>query len=436
MKRRPYPLALLVAATFTGLAGIHYLASRRVPVGVFNDDAFFILLAKSLRKGAFALPDGTPVTDPLPGFSALLMLPAWAVEPRWHLLQLLVVACGLLAVFLTWRLALRFLSRPWALSAALLTGLNPVLVGLGGIVIPDIPYLALSLALFLGVGAIRTASPWWNLPVLVSGAGLACLMRPQGALLTLGLGVAVWVRLGRVQSLAFMGGALAPLAVWLCRNLLAGRTVTGFVSNWKSQFFLFPGPLEQANHFISLVGSMFGQGLIGATGPQALSAGAGFACLLLAGHGAVRLTKSPEGGLPAPGVAGAGVPPPLGTGSGLAAGMASYVILVLALHATWPLTEARYLIPLLPFAVILILASLRTWLDKLGPAALLLLAAQSLALLRYDLAFAGRGWGPRPLFEPETMAWLCRNTPPEARIESLAFHGVELFAGRKAVPPG
>ncbi|MBI4677581.1 MAG: hypothetical protein HY748_08360 [Elusimicrobia bacterium] len=408
-----------VAAACLGAAALHHLSSRRLPVGAFNDDAFFILLSKSLRRGFFGLPDGAPVTDPLPGFPALLMLPSWLVEPRWHLLKPLLLACAALAVFLTWRLARRFLPDAWALACGLLVALNPVLVGLDGIVIPDIPYLALSLALFLGAqevcgkpGQVR----WPILVCLAGGAALAALMRPQGALLALCLGLAVCILAGRTPALVFTAGALAPLAAWMGRNLLVDRTVTGFVSSWKSQFFLFEEPGRQAVHFVRLVGSVFGEGLVGAAGSLTWSAAAGFACLGLAGFGAVRLVRERKGAV--------------------AAAMASYVIMVLALHSTWPLTESRYLLPMLPMVCILILAGARHWLGRRPLAAAALLALPALASLRYDLAFARRGLQGRPAFEPETMAWLRRNTPKDARIESLSFHCVQLFAERRAVPPG
>lgn len=409
-------MAWLLAPACLALAGLHLLAARRFAVGAFNDDAFFILLSKSLRTGAFALADGAAVTDPLPGFAALLLIPSWLVEPRWHLLQPMIVAFALLSVWLTWRLALRFLSPGWALAAALVVALNPVLVGLDGLVIADIPYLALSLALFLGAAALAPGSPAWALPALSLAAALGCLTRPQGSILGLSLGMAVWLRLGWGRGLAFLAGAFLPLAGWMLRNLLAGDTVTGFVANWKSQSFLFADPLQQAGHVLGLLGALFGQGLAGVTGPEALSAAAGLGCLALVAHGSVRLARGSEG-----------VP---------AAAMATYVIFVLAMHSTWPLKEARYLIALLPFVVILIMASLRIWLERRPLAAGLLLLAFSAALLRHDLGFAARGLGPRPAFEPETMAWLAENLPAEARVESLAFHTVELFTGRRTVPPG
>ncbi|MDX6768630.1 MAG: hypothetical protein SF051_03800 [Elusimicrobiota bacterium] len=78
-----------VAAAGAGAVFLHAAAALRTPLGAASDDALHLLLARNLLAGGFAVPGpgGVPVTDPLPGFPALMALPVALLAPRWGLLR-------------------------------------------------------------------------------------------------------------------------------------------------------------------------------------------------------------------------------------------------------------------------------------------------------------------------------------------------------------
>jgi hypothetical protein len=169
--------ALLAAAA--GAAFLHGAASLRLPLGAASDDALHLLLARNLLAGGFAVPGpgGVPVTDPLPGWPALMALPLALLDGHWGLLRLFPLAAAALLVWASWRLARRALGEEAALFAAGAVALDHALIGWAGVSLPDILYAALSV---LALSALlEAAPPRWAVPA----AALAALLRPHGALL-------------------------------------------------------------------------------------------------------------------------------------------------------------------------------------------------------------------------------------------------------------
>ncbi|MCX5796957.1 MAG: glycosyltransferase family 39 protein [Elusimicrobia bacterium] len=388
-------LCLLLAA-----GGFQVWMAWHAPVGLYNDDALNILLARSLASGAFALPDGAPATEPLPGFALLLALPVRLVDPRWGLLRWLCLAAGWAAVWLTWRLARRVLAEEAALAAALLVALNPVFLRNAGLVRPDVAFLAASLAVLecLALGRL------WPAALLAAGAAL---LRPHGALLAAAAGLALWRRQGWRPALGFVATALLPSCLWAARNLLVAGTVTGYASCWLWRSAPLREPAGLARHLARLTGTLFGHGLAGLRGGPGVLVPAGAAVLGLAAAGAVRLWRREAGAW--------------------AQAAAVYSAAVLALHAAWGSVDSRYLLPLLPLACLFMLSA--------GRAAGLVLAAGLLMLgAREDLVYARERRQQPPELWPRTMAWIRRETPPQARFQSMFSPALTLLTGRRAEP--
>lgn len=404
-------------------AGLHLAASTGNPVGLIEDDSVQILLARSLRHGGFALPDanGVPISDPLPGMAALLMLPVWLVEPDWRPLRAVALLSLAAAVFFTWRLGKRLLPEPWPAAAAGLAALSPVLVRHSGLVLPDIPYLALTL-ISLDLGT--RDGPWTKTAPALLAAGLACLVRPHGAFLCLALAAGLlfsrgWpsghgkrVEARKRQGILFLA-CLLPLGLWLLRNKLLSGVSTGYAVNWRTQISLLGEPGAMARHSLGLIRSFFGFGLAGLARPGWLGLTAGSVLACAAGWGCLRLMKDAKHESP------------------LVFSMAAYAILVFGLHLTWQPEDSRYAIPLVPVLWLFIAKACGKKL-LLGPALLALAAVTALGR-DWDLASASLR---RPhSYQPQTMEWLRRNTLPEARIESLKFNTVMLLTGRPSFPP-
>lgn len=404
----------LAIALALGIVSLHVLAALGNPVGTIEDDAVQILLARSLRHGSFALPDaqGVPVTDPLPGLSALLLVAVWFLEPHWGLFRALGLMSTAAAVCLTWLLARRLLSKAGALAAALLVALSQVLVGHAGLVMPDIPLLALSLVL---ITALPAAESGPGLMLLGLGAAWAGLLRPQGALLAVCLAAAVTHRHGFKRAAAFYLPAFLPLAAWMLRNRLLAGTLTGYAVNWRSQVALLGEPAFQIDHAARIFASFFGEGLLALTDWSfAARLTLALAVVVLAGVGAARLMlKDPARVFT----------------------IAAYVILVLALHLTWVPVQPRYVILMIPFLWIFLIAAAEPFLQGRATLALTLLIFLGGTALKIDVDHAQASLEKSTSFQPGTVAWIKEHTLPAARFESFKYNSLSLCSERAALPP-
>jgi hypothetical protein len=393
------------------VAALHFLAALRLPVGVFNDDAANILLARSLTHGSYSFPGGFGAPEEyLPAFPLLLALPARLVEPHWGLLRAIPLAFLALCLFLTWRLARRFLSPEAAAAVALLVALNPVMVGFSGLVLPYLPYLALSLALIdaADAGGDRRSFFW-----LAAGAGLAPLIRPQGVVLIGCLALAQWHRRGLRRAAAFLALALVPAFAWTARNHLRAGSSLDYVDTWRAHVAALgeAGPLERASRLLSTI---FGYPFLALPGSPALQSVYGALTLALALFGAVVLLKKRE--------------------DSRVFVLTSYVGGLVCLHLTWAWTDPRYLILFTPLLWILLFAAAAKLLPSGRPAKAALLAALIALPLPVDLARARLGRAGSAAYQPGTMAWIRENSAPSARLMSVKSYAVALLTGRACLP--
>lgn len=411
--KRPSTRRLGTAAAAAAVGALYLLAARAVPVGAAEDDALHILLARALSRGAFALR-GVPANDPLPGFAALLCLPAALVEPRWALLKIVGLLSAAAAIYLTWRLARRFLDEKEALAAAALTALSPLMLLHAGLILPDLPYLALSLFLFERLtepGFAGASAP------AIAAAAAAAMLRPYGAWLVLSLALAIAASKGARKASFFMIPALTPLALWTLRNRLLTGAGSGYLLNMNAETAALAEPRTALLHAAGLLAALGGDGLLslGHVLPLAGLVAAGAAAAALAAAGAVRLLRKKE--------------------DPRAFALAAYAILLAAQHLVWLPLEPRYALPLVPLAWILMLAAAAPHLKGRRVLAAVLFAALAAPALRLDLALAAPGLSGPARFQPATMAWLRENTPENARVESLEQRTVSLLSGRDAELP-
>ena len=402
--------ARLVAAAIFLISALYILAALRLPVGIYNDDAANVLLARSLRHGTYSFPGGLGAPEEyMPAFPLLLVVPALLVEPHWNSLRAVGLTFAALCLFLTWRLARRFLSKEAAAAALLLTALNPVLVGLGGLVTPSLAYLALSLALIDGIGAAESRR---NFLWLAAGAGIAPLLRPQGAVLIGCLALALWHRRGLKRGLAFLSLALLPALAWTARNHLRAGSSRDYVDTWRQQIAaLGETPiLERAANFLSPI---FGGALLSIPGTPLVQGVCGAVAVALALTGAFFLLKKRE--------------------DARVFVLSAYVAGLLVLHMTWRWIDARYLIPFVPVLWILIVAAATKLLRERRVLMGALLAVFVAFPLPFDLSLARLGLRGSAEFQPETMAWIRGNLPASARLASMTDHAVALYTGRECL---
>ncbi len=407
MSRRTLAAAALSVA-------LHLCVSKGNPPGLIEDDSVNILLARSLAGGAFALPDagGVPITDPLPGLSLLLLPAAALVRPHWGWLRGMSLLALAAALFFSWRLIRKLggPSGPWLFG---LIAVNPVLARHAGLVLADLPFMAVCLGVFDGLAFPAKRPSPARLAALAGGAAAASLLRPQGALLIPAAALGLSRAIGARNALLWAAASGLPLAGWLLRNAAVAGEPTAYATHWFSQAAFLAAPGVALRHAASLSRSLLGEGWLGWSGPGGTLLGV--AGLLAAVRGAVVLGRDPN--------------PEGNAGLALSAFTACY----LTLHLTWGPAPARYALPLVPLLWILAaagtsgprLSKARGW----AGAALTCVALLSSS----DLALRGarRPWE----FQPATMEWIRSNTPPEARWQSLRFNALILWTGRAALPP-
>ena len=394
------------------IAALYVLAARRLPVGVYNDDAANVLLARSMSHGSYSFPGGLGAPEEfLPAFPALLVVPSLLVEPHWNYLRAIPLFFAALCLFLTWRLARRFLSVEASAAAVLLAALNPIMVGLGGLVLPHLPYLALSLALIDGVGADESRPAFL---LLAAGAGVATLLRPVGAVLIACLALAQFQRQGLKRGVLFLLLALLPALAWTARNHLRAGSSLDYVDTWRAHIVsLGDTPLlERASRVVS---TLFGDAFLG-IGTPVIQTLAGAAVLPAALFGALVLLKKRQ--------------------DVRVFVLASYTAGLVFLHTTWKWIDPRYVIPFVPLLWILIIAAAAKILDKRRALACSLLTAVLFLPLRSDVARARMGLDGAAQFQPRTMAWIRENVPPSARMASAMKYAVPLLTERECAGQG
>lgn len=402
--------ALLAAAA--GAVLLHVASALRVPLGAASDDALHLLLARNLLAGGFAVPgpSGVPVTDPLPGFAALMALPVAVLSPRWALLRLVPLGAAALLVWGTWRLARRCLGEEAALYAAGFVALNHVLVGWAGVALPDALFAAHSVLVLSAL--LEPAPPAWAAPA----AAFAALLRPHGALLAVAAALGAGPRWGLRRAAAFSAAALAPLGLWLLRNAAASGSASTYARNAADQAQLLGAWSTLPAHAWTLLGEFLGRGFLGLP-PGSLAGLGGLGLLAACARGARLLWRRRE---LRPALLGAG----------------SYLALVLLLHLAWRPWQSRYSLTVLPFASLALLAALRPLLETRRPLAWALLGLLAVPGLSRGFGYAFEGLArPRTQLWPRSAAWLRENAGPGERAVSLEPYLLTLLSGREASFP-
>jgi len=220
-------------ACLAGLAGLYLLCLRAYYVGFFNDDAFYLIGARSLLAGGFRelnVPGAPPMTIYMPGYPLLLAQWSWLAGSSTLAAQLLSVALTTAGMGLMWACFAPELPAQTAVAVWTVAALNPLTVCISGTVLSDIPFLVVTLLVFLAARAVweEGSDPAWAGLGVMTGA--AFLIRPTGAALILALLLCLlWEkRWGRAVWCA-AGAALVTLP-WLARNIIVGGTPLPYAS--------------------------------------------------------------------------------------------------------------------------------------------------------------------------------------------------------------
>lgn len=301
------------------LFAFYLLFLRAYYVGFFNDDAFYVIGARSLLQGGYmelSSPAPRPLDNYPPGYPLLLAQVLWLFGDSLLAAQLLSVALAAASAWLLWKL-----SGDW--RAVLAAAVCPLSATLSGTLLSELPYTALSLLLLVSSRAHwarKDDGVWAFLGAL---AGYGALIRATGAALPAALVLCLAAE-RRWRQAAVCAAASAVVALpYYARNLwLTGRADTRLGEMAEAAL---RSPLSNAAYYGQ---ELFGRTLFRLDGLEWLFA------LVCAAAAAVSLRKR---GL-----------------AGWSKVLPAYLGLYVLVHLAWPYQSGRYVYPLVGLACLLL----------------------------------------------------------------------------------
>jgi hypothetical protein len=220
------------------ISGLMYgFLAHRHDVGIFNDDAMYVLTACTLLKGHYLDPtqvDQPPEIHFLPGFPALLAPLTAVIHKDWNKLKVIPWFLALLGSFLAWTLYRHWFSPPYALMALSLFVFNPLVIFLSDILLSEWLILCLSLGALILILKIDHHPRKRDQLILAVVLSWAALARPEGILLCLALGSALFIKSKSFMS--YRWAILTPITVlsaWLVRNFFLSGLFSTYASIWQ-----------------------------------------------------------------------------------------------------------------------------------------------------------------------------------------------------------
>jgi hypothetical protein len=224
-----WPVALVCVAALGLAAGVAVVDA--LPAGVVADDAFYVILARSIATGqgyrALNVPGLPAGTHFPPGYPALLALVS-VVAPAFP--ASVAAFKALNAVFLAAAAALvaRFLRRRvgagpwWCFAVGAVSAVSVPLLILSNLVLSELCFLAFALALLLALESlVDDPKSAWRVVLLGLAIGACALVRTHGAVLLPAAAIVLGARRRwRDVGLLACGAAvcLVPWQLWMARH--------------------------------------------------------------------------------------------------------------------------------------------------------------------------------------------------------------------------
>jgi len=426
--------AIGILALIVGVA-----VTDRYHVGVFHDDAMYVILARSLATGEgyryLNLPGAPEATHFPPGYPALLAL-AWRMMPSFPanvtLFKLLNAAflCAsavLVAQFVHERLG----SKRWGIALGLVTAVSVPLLVLVTMVLSEPLFLSLLLASLLLAERFVTGTPSMRralgLGVLV---GCLTLVRTHGIVLVPAAALPLLLQRRWREAAMFALSAIAVLIPW---QLWSGAHVGGLPAPLEGNYGSYVGWWIRGYHEMGF--SMIGETLR-RTVPETTA-------MLTA-------LFSPARGSVAHGITLVALIALAVTGARALVTRAPVTLLFLlgylAIAMVWPFQPSRFVWGVWPLVLLVIVAAgwsitsgLPRWPVSARAALAALLLWIGVGYAAYELRAARGGWwasisrsGDKRI--SAAVAWTSANTSLSDVVAADDEGAVFLYTGRKAVP--
>lgn len=415
--RRPPWIAILVSA-----AVLAAVLSKRYAVGFLNDDADYILAARTLAHGGGFLSklfNNHLLRDRVPGLPLLLApFVLWA-EPPFNALKIIPWLATLVSCWLIW-IVFDDELKPWPRFAALaLFAFNPLVIEYAGRVMSEAVFTAVVLGSFSLMRRLAKKQSLGLAIVLGALLGWAGLIRGEGFALIAAvvLGFLMMRRWWTLIVTGMVGGGI--VAAVSIGNYLTHRTPTHYLQIWSSAL-PFAGPGYWLSHAATLLRlfvwiTLFGGEHFPATSFAIYAATAlGLLWLALFARGLRQLERETAE-------------------RGVLIAIYGFVALYVLIHVLWPVADPRFFIPILPMALVATIAGIPATGRLRQPIIVLGLAGWLIAYGKnHDDALAD-AWRSPEQVPSATFAWIDHNTPPDARFWGFYDSSlIQLYTNRPA----
>lgn len=426
-------------ATIAVAVLIALFAMNDIPLGIFQDDGHYLILARALAQGdgyRYTNLPGSPAGTHFPPGFPLLLAPLWWVAPRFPanvaVFKLVNVALAPFAAVAVRTFARRVgaLGAVTASVVAVASLATVPLIFLSGLLFSEIAFVAaLFGALLLAEREAATASTSWR-PAAVAGLALGALalLRTVGVALVPALVLVLLMRRRWRDAAVVLAGALVLLGPWQVWSAVHAQDVPTSISGGYGSY---GGWLVTAYR----------------------AGGAPFALAVLRENASGLLMPLTLFGLVdalpwVKAVAGVGLLVLIGVGLRRLAPRAPVTLLMLVpyflLLMVWPFPPDRFLWPIWPLAILsgVLGAQVLGWSDGVGERVRWLARLASGAAVALFLAWHLRTWTSRNWENGEranakmgtAAARVALGLPAGGLVASDMDAMVHLYAGRPAVP--
>lgn len=410
---------LIRALIFVSAAGLYAALWSRIVIGT-NDDALYILGAKSLLAGHYVdlsealLP---PMTLPLPGFSMVLAPFVAIFEPHWDVLKIIPLLMTLLSGLLLMKLLEKNFKPAFINIVLALFLFNAVTAENSVQLMSESTFMCFSLAAFLLLKKIEDGARQ-NWPSILLGLilGWAALIRPQGCSLIIGMGLGLAAIKRWRELIMAVGLSVSIYGGMYVRNYGVSHSASAYFSLWHD-FLPYLGSHYDLffSHVLRLVKTFFGFSFFPAQF-HLIKIG----CMMVIGliiRGIYFMVKKKN------------------WGEALTIAVFGHFFLTLLIHVLWPQVESRYVLPLLPFAIVFIVAGMsptskQTTMEiaglYLGVFIFLMGALSADARMVYQTLHQT----PQIDVPLKTYEWIRNNTPEKSNIFDGKPPALTLYTGR------
>jgi len=441
---QPAPrLSAAQRALVFGLLVLHVVLAwltRAVAIGTGNDDATYVLLARSVRH--FEYVDRHLVNMPVhaqypPGYPAILALFGGQLGPSINQALAVGIILSLVGLWLAFDIARRVMPLGFAVGMLALLAVNPRLLEYAGQVRSEIPYTTLTLFTLwlLLTQSNRARAVGW----CIVGALLAALTRSIGVTLV-GALCLLWLFERRFARAGVLAGVSAiTVGAWIVWNFLApdqfsSRSYGALAASTAQRDIGNPASLLM-HRMLTFVKDYIGGSIQANLGVPTLSGVVVdnlFWIVVVFGLVAIGLVVASRRALP----------------------LAAYVSTYFAFLALWPHKLSRFLLPMIPFVLLLMTwgaaVLVQRWQRRRLPAVFALLGAfivvgclqQYLPNLKESLACPRENSLESPACFSEAQRsffalarYVRENTPASARFLTTKEATFAFYTGRQVMHP-